>query len=805
MQNTKLAVGVAIIAIVLLAAGIIAFNLPARAAQFIPRGSIISPQQEYLIHGPDDAGLTLEGKDTGGKHIVRWNGAGENQTLIVSVLLPGPKQANDAGMAAQVGFRGIDCDFNTDAVRDAKVRLIAEVKSDASATWQEVYNRRASIVNDTVNDPNRPCGAAAGGMNIGLNTDGTDKYYSVPVSFDTNTGMYQGQLRVRLDTKVDDSAHPNTNVFRFRLRNNSAGGLLGYANGGPAGGYAFNLQGTQHEAKSILPFGLTCLGANQVSNQKIAMYDPDPGFGEQRMKVFKRDRKTGAVTGMDSSDFSGPSGGSFHSNDWFYITLGDGSTGSITMKTLERKYQYFLIFYNAGGSLDATTNTVSFSLPQDSVNGVLECNYNFIPSIASIQSSFTQSVRFRSTGSVSNTVLNSTITGSHKWQITRLKFDGWPQANAMSNSYTDSSDSPCVYAGSRGSLASPCNADSIIFEDTNPPGSKNFSDEVTADLGQVICYMTSVQNPGWEQSGWRHSNMTCSMSGKQPKVHVMGHDLRAVGNIDTSTTTILVDGDDKFYRSWGEYGIFSDGCNIDGRMSSGSFGKDGDNDGNTWDSSNHPLTFANTMATVNGINCVGRYGGLIAPDFNDYKEGTIDNHETDNGVVSVGNSDGTVLTYASGIKRVLYYPNATVRIRSNLEYSDGRYTSINKIPRVIIIAKNIVIDDNVGRIDPWLIATGDVNNGKLSTCESGVSINGAGTVTESSLRENICNRSLVFNGPVMANKVYLPRTAGSGKDEEGDAAETFNLRADAFLSTYSGTLGQPVATTDDIDELPPRF
>jgi hypothetical protein len=115
----------------------------------------------------------------------------------------------------------------------------------------------------------------------------------------------------------------------------------------------------------------------------------------------------------------------------------------------------------------------------------------------------------------------------------------------------------------------------------------------------------------------------------------------------------------------------------------------------------------------------------------------------------------------------------------------------------------------VQRIDPWLIALGsNGSNGRVSTCSQ---VQQAGNyfvpMTNANLYgggSGICTNPLKFNSPIIADKVYLYRTY----DEQNGAraAETLNVRADNFLSSYAGGgTTQPVAVTDSITELPPRF
>lgn len=111
--------------------------------------------------------------------------------------------------------------------------------------------------------------------------------------------------------------------------------------------------------------------------------------------------------------------------------------------------------------------------------------------------------------------------------------------------------------------------------------------------------------------------------------------------------------------------------------------------------------------------------------------------------------------------------------------------------QLVIVAPDINIQAGVGRVDAWLIAP----NGTINTCS-----NGPGQLTI-----NDCNQPLQVNGALTASHVLLRRTAGADKTTPGGAAETLNLRGDAYiwsrrLSELNGTW-----TTRAITELPPRY
>jgi hypothetical protein len=148
---------------------------------------------------------------------------------------------------------------------------------------------------------------------------------------------------------------------------------------------------------------------------------------------------------------------------------------------------------------------------------------------------------------------------------------------------------------------------------------------------------------------------------------------------------------------------------------------------------------------------------------------------------------------------IINAPDADVRISSDIRYTDAMLNSPSDIPQLVIIARNIVIADNVENIDAWLFAKGTGTNGVINTCDSGVS-------EPTGLTSSICATKLTINGPVVANRLLLYRTHGSGVGaDSGTPSEIFNLRPDTYMwaSSFSGvgSKARTVITT----ELPPRF
>ena len=213
-----------------------------------------------------------------------------------------------------------------------------------------------------------------------------------------------------------------------------------------------------------------------------------------------------------------------------------------------------------------------------------------------------------------------------------------------------------------------------------------------------------------------------------------------------------------------------------------------------------PLTFANDIGSAPGCG-FGCFGGVAMPAVSTQGEVVRPDGYRVSSMAQLRADVGS----GKGKLRV----NGTLFIDGNLTYaSPGAGVGIVGLEKIQLIANDIVIAGGVQTIDPWLIAYNASTNtyGRISTCAD---VNSGGNFfvpmgTSGLLRAGLCGSPLKFNSPVIADQIYLYRTADN---REGTvAAETFNVRADNFLSSYvGGGPAQPVATTDSITELPPRF
>jgi len=142
--------------------------------------------------------------------------------------------------------------------------------------------------------------------------------------------------------------------------------------------------------------------------------------------------------------------------------------------------------------------------------------------------------------------------------------------------------------------------------------------------------------------------------------------------------------------------------------------------------------------------------------------------------------------------------NSDLRLgsRSGAACQPETYSSISQIPQNIIFAHNVNISGNVTNIDAWLIVSG-----KLTTCHN-FTIGG----DKNSNSPSKCSQPLRLNGPVITDTIELSRTGGAGTGHDSiNAAEVFNLRADAYLWLYAQSQRYTQATTVFMRELAPRF
>lgn len=298
-------------------------------------------------------------------------------------------------------------------------------------------------------------------------------------------------------------------------------------------------------------------------------------------------------------------------------------------------------------------------------------------------------------------------------------------------------------------------------------------------LGTLVCYVASVKPYRHIGNDWRHSTMVCTKVAKKPHIHVQGGDLRVLGPIRTGTSSIGA----TTYGSWVEYGVFSVAQN--NHIYSASTG-----------SASDTLTFANTPT-------LGNFGALNSTNIESYFTGgntdcsNIDitsagrrdyRCDQDNMTLSETNLGGSVVirnTKSGGI----------ITIDNDIKRPDGAsYTDAKSIPQLVLIANKILIKGAVRQIDAWLLATGP--NGTIDTCYD--------RPEDDRVNAKECDQALIINGPVRTDILRLFRTFGADANNREAAAETFNLRPDAYLWLYARN-DRIKIRTNAIHELPPRY
>jgi hypothetical protein len=416
--------------------------------------------------------------------------------------------------------------------------------------------------------------------------------------------------------------------------------------------------------------------------------------------------------------------------------------------------------------------------------------------------------------SVDNT--GTVVSRATQWEITQINVQPGKKAPHEDEGATASSTAPCQTGGGAASGNYFQSADATcrnlekgsgVFNRGTPAQNlKPFvQDREVGDLpvGTRVCFALSIQPRSNTDNNWGHSKPLCTIVGKKPKVQIWGGDISVRGKIETSTSVKKIDGTDKIFGSWVEYGAFSVGVNT--HFASGAGLNDQTNeDQAVWSK----LTFANKNETDD--NAFGNYTALgnfrSAPGIAAYF-GAAQNKQPVGGTsVDVSSltfpTTGPVqvrtvgdLTITGGAipagRSVVIISTGTVTIDGDITYADAVLGAARDIPQVVIIAANINIKDSVSRVDSWLVASGTIN-----TC-----YNFAGNLTS-----NKCGALLEVNGPVVTNRLLLNRTAGSDTGaQSGEPAERFNLRPDAFLWAQLQASGNNKAQTVHSVELPPRF
>ena len=418
---------------------------------------------------------------------------------------------------------------------------------------------------------------------------------------------------------------------------------------------------------------------------------------------------------------------------------------------------------------------------------------------------------------VQPSVTNSgpTKTKPTDWQVTQ--FVVAPGKAVPNNAGGPSPSAPCVYfTANVTSCTSPLNNDKgngTVFNGgnggkvTNSTTSLSATGAVLPDapVGSRVCFALSVKPFSSGNVNWGHSAPVCLIVSKSPQVQILGNDLR-VGAVfpgdtpaDSQISTSVTIKTNKSYGSWDEYGVAAAGSIAGiGSASAYSGGLSC-----TINCATNNLTFANTP-TIGNFKPTTKIPDVAAtfpvtgstPLFSSIGDTTLRRVETANGNITIGGG-----TIQKGDWLVINAPSSTVTITGDINYTNVALGGIGEIPQLVIIANQINIDGSVKNVDAWLIASGA--QGTINTCSSW---KGAALAPTDQLASGICSDPLVINGPVMAKKLYLRRTAGADSGAgSANPAEVINLRPDAYLWGIAHNADSGRLPTVFESELPPRF
>jgi|GEM_PF-6643983 len=370
------------------------------------------------------------------------------------------------------------------------------------------------------------------------------------------------------------------------------------------------------------------------------------------------------------------------------------------------------------------------------------------------------------------------------------------------------SDSKKVFDANITSAVSDTGQDSLTISGYNP--------------GDRVCRVLVVDSRDQEDTPPprnRDSALGCVVIAKTPYVQFWGGDVRVGDNIagaksnqaNALTSSKNINGNTM--GSWAEYGIFAPTGGTGGIINSASGGALSGKMGFVGQaptSALSNLSFANT-STPNGnwappATVASYENSLGLPDGGSTSAASI-SVDAFKGKVTLTNPKGTVRVGGTlpktspGRSLMLLYPTGTVVIDRNIILGTDSYGSLADLSQIVIQAKNIVINNNVDRVDAWLVAIAqNGSEGIISTCDV---IATPYYYSGLNAKANPCNKTpLRINGPVMGREVQLRRTFGV--DGNSTPAETIDLRADAYLWTMQ-TANTGAIDTIFTTELPPRF
>ncbi len=304
-------------------------------------------------------------------------------------------------------------------------------------------------------------------------------------------------------------------------------------------------------------------------------------------------------------------------------------------------------------------------------------------------------------------------------------------------------------------------------------------------VGDKYCVAIAVRNYSSASSSYFVSTSSCRNVSKRPNFQVWGGSVLSNGDI----TTTITDRGGKVFGSWADYAIIAN--DTIKRIGSGATLISGATvTASTCTTVPNPLTISNAYCN----HATNKYLGRASIDarlenierFKDY----LPTNAELNSIPVVCGSGGCRREVDAGKTYV-------VRTDDDITISENIYNNYSS-SQVVIIAKNIYIDQSVTNLDAILIASGPSNNGgTVDTCKN---------YTYDALNNNVCTNKLTVNGLIIASKVYLKRTSGGDPVESiKEPAELVNFQPSIFIWAQNRSANAHNPQMVYIKKLPPRY
>lgn len=279
----------------------------------------------------------------------------------------------------------------------------------------------------------------------------------------------------------------------------------------------------------------------------------------------------------------------------------------------------------------------------------------------------------------------------------------------------------------------------------------------------------------------RSSSISCAVVGNQPYIKIFGNDVMAGGgwiNPADSTCTIN-DGNTRTHFKTGsewdrrgssvQHAAFALGT-ITGFSSANLAGPTSPQPDppSGLSFSNHSITWPQGGGDYKETNpCISSYFAHAGDVITSFTDSELESSNSDPSTFDKFYLTGDVtlgsVTIPQRARKILFV-DGTVTINGNIIYDDagstwgGADSLVNNIPAFYLVARNIVIHNNVTQLDGVYIAEPDdtSNHGVISTCQINPSV-----ASEANTMYQSCANQLTVNGALLAKKVNFLRTFGS--------------------------------------------